>query len=64
VHVGSSREQAAKGGQFAQSLELWLSKSGMLKPVARVSRSLVGSGPRQADRKPRGVSHDGRNPRT
>jgi hypothetical protein len=48
MEYGSRPRRAVKGGQFGLSLGRLLSKGGMMKPVARVHRPLLGSGPRQA----------------
>jgi hypothetical protein len=48
MEYGSRARRAVKGGQFGLSLGRLLGKGGMMKPVARVYRPLLGNGPRQA----------------
>jgi hypothetical protein len=48
MEYGPKAIRAVKGGQFGLSLGRLLSKGGMMKPVARVYRPRLGSGPRQA----------------
>jgi hypothetical protein len=46
VEYDASTTGRAKGGQFGLSLGLLLSKGGMMKPVARVFRTLLSRGPK------------------